>query len=262
MKTLSSKESEAIHNDLRRFHWYHQIEIGHGFFTEPPTVKSGDTFQNNSWLGTWKSNSDMLPDLWGKSVLDVGCRDGKFAFESERKGASRIVAVDNDISEAGRALAVHVESIVEFKHANIYSFCFDPPFDFVLAFGLLYHLRLPVLGLKRLCDLCLPGGRIFIETAICDEPSWPAFPILYCPVLSSPYEASSCTFFTCAGLVETMSSLGCTLVSSKAIGFSTTTKPRITRYAFVFTKDSKPLLEDYWYGLHSRHTNQQHNPLL
>jgi tRNA (mo5U34)-methyltransferase len=36
-----------------------------------------------------------LPNLAGKSVLDIGAWDGGFSFEAEKRGASRVVALDH-----------------------------------------------------------------------------------------------------------------------------------------------------------------------
>src|SRR5262249_28828723 len=36
-----------------------------------------------------------LPDLRGKTVLDIGTLDGFYAFEAERLGAKRVVAIDH-----------------------------------------------------------------------------------------------------------------------------------------------------------------------
>lgn len=36
-----------------------------------------------------------LPDLKGKTVLDIGTYDGFYAFEAERRGAARVVALDH-----------------------------------------------------------------------------------------------------------------------------------------------------------------------
>ena len=36
-----------------------------------------------------------LPDLRGRSVLDVGAYDGYFSFAAERLGAARVVALDH-----------------------------------------------------------------------------------------------------------------------------------------------------------------------
>lgn len=40
-----------------------------------------------------------LPDLEGKTVLDIGTFDGFFAFEAERRGAKRVVALDHYVWE-------------------------------------------------------------------------------------------------------------------------------------------------------------------
>src|SRR5258708_5726507 len=37
----------------------------------------------------------QMPDLTGKSVLDIGTWDGYYAFECEARGASRVVATDS-----------------------------------------------------------------------------------------------------------------------------------------------------------------------
>src|SRR5580698_8038270 len=36
----------------------------------------------------------QLPDVTGKTVLDIGAWDGYFSFEFERRGAKRVLAVD------------------------------------------------------------------------------------------------------------------------------------------------------------------------
>ncbi len=46
-----------------------------------------------------------MPDLHGKSFLDIGTWDGWFAFTAERLGASRVVALDHfvwDMPEYGK----------------------------------------------------------------------------------------------------------------------------------------------------------------
>jgi ribosomal protein L11 methylase PrmA len=40
--------------------------------------------------------SALPEDFAGMSVLDVGCFDGFYAFLAERRGAERVVAVDNE----------------------------------------------------------------------------------------------------------------------------------------------------------------------
>ena len=62
-----------------------------------------------------------LPDLTGKTVLDVGARDGYFSFAAERFGASRVLAVQprawrlpggkDRFEYMRRTLASHVEDL-------------------------------------------------------------------------------------------------------------------------------------------------------
>src|ERR1700734_2144728 len=66
--------------------WYHSIELAPGVVTP-----------GRAPLSTWeKTVHDLhLPDLRGKSVLDIGAYDGFFSFAAERLGASRVVALDH-----------------------------------------------------------------------------------------------------------------------------------------------------------------------
>lgn len=68
--------------------WFHSIDLGHGIVT--PGTKSPEQLQHE--LGVLQ-----IPDLRGKSVLDIGAWDGFFSFEAERRGAKRIVALDHYI---------------------------------------------------------------------------------------------------------------------------------------------------------------------
>jgi tRNA (mo5U34)-methyltransferase len=63
----------------------HSLNLGHGVVT--PGVRSS-LHLREAW------DSIGLPDLRGKSVLDIGAWDGWFSFEAERHGAARVVALD------------------------------------------------------------------------------------------------------------------------------------------------------------------------
>lgn len=62
--------------------WYHSIDLGHGVITP------GDS-------KTVPLAGDELPDFSGRSVLDIGAWDGYYSFLAERRGASRVVALDH-----------------------------------------------------------------------------------------------------------------------------------------------------------------------
>src|SRR5690606_26765214 len=69
--------------------WFHRIDLGGGVVT--PGLDDTAT----------KLRQVRLPeDLTGKSVLDVGAWDGFFSFEAERRGASRVVALDGVVWKA------------------------------------------------------------------------------------------------------------------------------------------------------------------
>jgi tRNA (mo5U34)-methyltransferase len=65
--------------------WFHSIDLG---ASVTPGLKSPETL-DEEW------NHLRLPDLAGKSVLDIGCWDGYFSFRAEREGAERVVALDH-----------------------------------------------------------------------------------------------------------------------------------------------------------------------
>jgi len=104
----------------------------------------------------WRLSLFGLPeDLGGKRVLDIGAWDGWFSFECERRGA-QVVAVDcvalNTFLEARELLNSSVEYLTldvgELSAARLGTF------DIVLFFGVLYHLRHPLLGLEKVVELC------------------------------------------------------------------------------------------------------------
>ena len=66
--------------------WFHSIDLGHGVIT--PGHKSAAQLES-------ELRSLRLPDLRGKTVLDIGAWDGYFSFAAERLGADRVVALDH-----------------------------------------------------------------------------------------------------------------------------------------------------------------------
>jgi tRNA (mo5U34)-methyltransferase len=65
--------------------WFHSIDLGSGIVTHG--AKSAE------FLGE-ELEALRLPDLRGKTVLDINAWDGFYAFEAERNGARRVVALD------------------------------------------------------------------------------------------------------------------------------------------------------------------------
>ncbi|OAP36390.1 hypothetical protein AU381_17920 [Sinorhizobium glycinis] len=129
-------------------------------------------------------------ELKGRSVLDVGALDGVTAFNAEKAGASAVLAIDvedpalQDWGWSGppKSFSGHGEiknrvfpklkeffnSDVERRKMTVYELSpkTDGPFDVIFFYGVLYHLRHPLLAFDKLRAVC--NGAICVETHICN----------------------------------------------------------------------------------------------
>ena len=143
--------------------WFHSIEVAPGVVT--PGRPTGRVLQR---IG-------LPADLTGKSVLDVGCSDGFFAFECEKRGASPVVAIDDWSAPyvpgpQGFEVASEIlGSKVEFRNTDVQSADAAQlgQFDVVLCLGVLYHLKHPFLGLERLAGLTREA--CYLETEVSES---------------------------------------------------------------------------------------------
>jgi len=110
-------------------------------------------------------------NLDGATVIDIGTCNGGAAFELERRGAKRVVGVDIASPQwfGFEELRTFLGSDVEYVQGNIYDIPekLDEEFDVVLFFGVLYHLRHPLLALDNLRRLT--RGTAYVETAVADH---------------------------------------------------------------------------------------------
>jgi tRNA (mo5U34)-methyltransferase len=109
--------------------------------------------------------------LDGATVLDIGTTNGGAAFACERRGARRVVAVDiADEDWFGfAAIKEAVGSRAEHVQASVYELpeLLGEQFDVVLFWGVLYHLRHPLLALDNVRRLT--RGSVSSETAVCNH---------------------------------------------------------------------------------------------
>jgi len=149
--------------------WFHTFVLAPGIYT--PGIARDHGYR----LG-------VLDDarFAGRSVLDVGAFDGFYSFLAERRGARRVVAVDNEQyvdwvharfgillpGGAGfRAIAELTGSQVEYRQMDALDVGgLGERFDVALCFGILHRVTDPVALLQALADVLEPGGEILLET--------------------------------------------------------------------------------------------------
>jgi tRNA (mo5U34)-methyltransferase len=176
--------------------WFHSIGLGQGIVT-------------NGWKSAsqlaHEVNSFRLPDLRGKSVLDINAWDGFFSFEAERRGASRVVALDHymwamdlavhhtywkECKERGITPAAYhtmpyympdkmpgkigfdtaqkaLQSEVEGLVGDFMEMELGPlgAFDVVFYFGSLYHMENPLQAMRRVAAVTKELAVIETEAA-------------------------------------------------------------------------------------------------
>src|SRR5467141_1478161 len=144
--------------------WWHEIELG------PGIVTPGDD-----------SNRMKLPILdalglphamSGLRALDIGCSDGYFTFEMEKRGAE-VTAIDFvPETHTGFATARTIlGSEAAYRMDNVYDLGPESygPFDVALFLGVLYHLRKPLEALDAIRSVMKEGATLFVGTMMIDE---------------------------------------------------------------------------------------------
>ncbi|HYP17325.1 MAG TPA: DUF1698 domain-containing protein [Opitutus sp.] len=159
---------EELLQQVTAIRWFHRINLGHGVVT--PGVD--DTPAKLARI-------QFPPSVAGKSVLDIGAWDGFFSFEAEKRGASRVVAVDSHSwtgegwgKKAGFELARRaLNSKVEDREMEVLDLAPENvgTFDVVLFLGVLYHMRHPLLALEKVS--AVTKSHLILETKV-DLLSW------------------------------------------------------------------------------------------
>lgn len=165
-------------DDPRLDDWYHTVDLGHG-------LVSKGVFDHRSVVDRY----GIPPSLTGRTVLDVATGDGFFAFELERRGAERVVAVDvpsvgdcdwmprmrpllgdaaKDRSWPNHFRMAHAMrgSRVEYRALSVYDL--SPytvgMFDVVFCGSLLLHLQNPLAALAAIRSVT--NDMLIVETAV------------------------------------------------------------------------------------------------
>jgi len=149
--------------------WRHRIPLGDGVVTPGREDVEAEV-----------ARLALRASLAGSRVLDVGCSDGYYSFECERRGARRVLAIDDMSSMMnpganGFAIAHRVlGSAVELREMSVFDL--DPAavgeFDVVLFLNVLYHLPHPLLGLRKIARVMPAGATMYLKTYFHQDVRW------------------------------------------------------------------------------------------
>lgn len=147
--------------------WWHSIDLGAGGIT--PGAHKLEELRDNF------ARFELPEDLTGKRVLDIGCWDGFYSFEAERRGAE-VVSVDCWRPEKYFVAHEALQSRAQFHELSVYEVTRDRlgSFDIVFFLGVLYHLRHPLLALERVCEVTRDCA--LIESHVIDHARATAYP--------------------------------------------------------------------------------------
>ena len=101
-------------------------------------------------------------------MLDIGAWDGFYTFEMERRGAS-VVALDLFRNEKFLLARDLLKSNAEYVVGDICRLSSSDlgRFDIVLFFGVLYHVKHPLLALENVCSLTTDTA--YVESYVIDD---------------------------------------------------------------------------------------------
>ena len=159
-------DAAELRERVSQVRWFHTIDLGQEVVT-PGRDRTPQKLQRV-----------RLPsDLSGQSVLDIGAWDGFFSFECERRGAARVMAIDDYTwpggapgggSKAGfelarEALGSRVEDS-DVAFADLSPDALGGQFDVVLFLGVLYHMEHPWAALEKAASVCT--RLLIVETHV------------------------------------------------------------------------------------------------
>jgi tRNA (mo5U34)-methyltransferase len=181
MTTDSAELSiDEIRRRMAEFEWYHTIDLGHGIVTP-----------GQYDLAPLLKHYGIPASLAGRTVLDAGPAHGFFAFEFERRGATRVATAElpswteHDASPVLRDVFDHAPASVDEYHRGALGFAIQArrsrverqfcniydltpervgTYDFVFCASVLLHMTDPLralYGLRRVCT-----GEAIICTGI------------------------------------------------------------------------------------------------
>lgn len=172
MVLLNKELLEGIQmKQLNDINWWHRIQLPDGTYTP------GKCFHGPDGSDYATTRFGLPKDLTGKTVLDVGCFDGYFSFEAEKRGGI-VTSIDHyqnkDYSSDGYVYVHHLigsKNIFYRLELGLFYGTSSPVqygnYDITLFYGVFYHLDDPFTALRQLRDLT--NEMCIIETAVLSQ---------------------------------------------------------------------------------------------
>ena len=165
---MGNAESAVVNNSESLTNWIKRQIESEEYWFQSMELPGGIVTPGWSNPKTEKLPFFGLPqDMRGLRVLDIGHAEGFFSFEAERRGAAEVVGIETypamirNFNICRTALGSSAQSF----RASVYEL--DPKtfgtFDLVFFFGVLYHLRHPLLALEKIHSVCT--GTLLMQTA-------------------------------------------------------------------------------------------------
>lgn len=128
---------------------------------------------DTEWHSDWKWDR-LTPhlSLQNKSILDVGCGNGYYAWRMLGAGARYVMGIDPNLLFLCQFLAI--KKYLPSLPAWVLPFTLDDlpsqseSFDVVFSMGVLYHRRSPIDHLLELKGCLVKGGELVLETLVID----------------------------------------------------------------------------------------------
>lgn len=144
-------------------YWFHRVELPGGITTPGWSDPRVDKLPNYG----------LPDDMSGMRVLDIGNAEGFFSFEAERRGAAEVIGIENypPMARKFEICRAALGSRARTYMASVYDLSPNTfgTFDLVMFFGVLYHLRHPILALQKIASVCT--GTVLMQTATCADTS-------------------------------------------------------------------------------------------
>lgn len=152
--------------------WYHEFDFGDGLH-----ARSRSPHAPGHRL-VWKFIERQLDrvDFRDKSVLDIGCWDGYWSFQAERRGAKSVLATDDCSQNWADGQGVHLakellrSSVKVRQDVSVYQLAsLNEKFDVILFLCVFYHLHDLFYAFTQIRHCCRRDTVVVVEGSAATE---------------------------------------------------------------------------------------------